>query len=75
MRKSLLVTGGAGFLAQALLSRLLAIEIRSIIDVVRCKKAVLTASLVALENLVDFIVLCADLERSPWAVNEIFFDF
>ena len=29
-------------------------------------------SLVALENLVDFIVLCADPERSPRAANEVF---
>jgi len=29
-------------------------------------------SLVALDNLVDFIVLCADRERSPKAANEIF---
>ena len=29
-------------------------------------------SLVALENLVDFITLCADPERSPCAVNEVF---
>ena len=29
-------------------------------------------SLVALENLVDFIALCADLERSPRAANEVF---
>lgn len=29
-------------------------------------------SLVALENLVDFIALCADLERSPSAANEVF---
>lgn len=29
-------------------------------------------SLVALENLVDFIVMCADPERSPRAANEVF---
>jgi nucleoside-diphosphate-sugar epimerase len=29
-------------------------------------------SLVALDNLVDFIALCADRERSPKAVNEVF---
>lgn len=29
-------------------------------------------SLVALDNLVDFIVLCADRERSPNAANEVF---
>lgn len=29
-------------------------------------------SLVALENLVDFIALCADPERSPRAANEVF---
>mgnify|MGYP005750086179 CR=1 FL=1 len=29
-------------------------------------------SLVALENLVDFIALCTDLERSPKAANEVF---
>jgi nucleoside-diphosphate-sugar epimerase len=29
-------------------------------------------SLVALENLVDFIALCADHERSPRAANEVF---
>lgn len=29
-------------------------------------------SLVALENLVDFIALCADQERSPSAANEVF---
>lgn len=29
-------------------------------------------SLVALENLVDFIALCADPERSPSAANEVF---
>lgn len=29
-------------------------------------------SLVALENLVDFIALCADTERSPGAANEVF---
>lgn len=29
-------------------------------------------SLVALENLVDFIVLCADPDRSPRAANEVF---
>ncbi len=29
-------------------------------------------SLVALENLVDFIALCADLRRSPRAANEVF---
>jgi nucleoside-diphosphate-sugar epimerase len=29
-------------------------------------------SLVALENLVDFIALCADRERSPKAANEVF---
>lgn len=72
MRRSLLVTGDAGFLGQALLSRLLTVEIRPITDVMHCKGVVLPASLVALENLVDFIVLCADLERSPWAVNEAF---
>ena len=31
-----------------------------------------TRSLVALENLVDFIALCADPERSPRAANEVF---
>ncbi len=59
-------------MGQTLLSRLLTVEILSIIDVMRCKEVVLPASLVALENLVDFIVLCADLERLPWAVNEVF---
>jgi nucleoside-diphosphate-sugar epimerase len=29
-------------------------------------------SMVALENLVDFIALCADLDRSPRAANEVF---
>ena len=29
-------------------------------------------SLIALENLVDFVVLCADRERSPHANNEVF---
>ncbi len=29
-------------------------------------------SLVALDNLVDFIILCADPERSPRAANEVF---
>jgi nucleoside-diphosphate-sugar epimerase len=29
-------------------------------------------SLVALDNLVDFIILCADRERSPYAANQTF---
>jgi nucleoside-diphosphate-sugar epimerase len=29
-------------------------------------------SLIALDNLVDFIALCADRERSPPAANEVF---
>lgn len=29
-------------------------------------------SLIALDNLVDFIILCADIERSPKAANQVF---